>query len=140
MSGAIREGLIIGDVLCDERAANRTIIVTVNGHVTLTEGRDFFRGMQFTFEQWAEVVKFVEAHMPCKECEPMYQPDWSIIDCIWMYFAIDANGTGIFYENEPKVGVYADEWIPNGDFLSVYKFPSPLAVDWKSTLCRRVVG
>lgn len=73
MSNAVREGLLVGNVMVNNGASDKTVIITVNGHITLTEAAYMTRGMQFTYEQWGELVKFVEAHMPCPECEPRPQ-------------------------------------------------------------------
>lgn len=41
-------------------ATNKTVMVTANGHVTLTPVADMDVALQFTLEQWRKIVEFVD--------------------------------------------------------------------------------
>lgn len=138
----VQVGLLIKDAGRHEWK-NRTVIVTANGQVTFAYGQDHNTGMQFTIDQWNEIVQFVGAQVKPKEDKASWDIDWSEIDCKYNYVAVDMNGIVFAFRHEPELRKSDGVWgggpsNKRGDFKPIY--PNvPVGLDWTQSLIKRPI-
>lgn len=98
--------LLIQNAYKWKQANNKTVLVAANGHVTLTPIEDVDIAMQFTPEQWQQIVEFVELQT--------WQPDWDSIDEEFIYVTRDKYDSTLWAYTKPPI-CHAESWEPNGD-------------------------
>lgn len=125
--------LLLRNAFTYRMASNKTVMVIANGNVTLTPIGDIDVALQFTPEQWARIVAFVE-----EQTEPQgsWRPDWSKIPATHNYAAIDGDGRAFAYPIQPRI--LDDSWYSRGEYFCLDEYDDiPAFTDWKNSLVQR---